>query len=114
MIDAFPSLLGVPNDRERYLKAIEQIYNSDAYHSLSIEGYRVSPELIDRVRSKAWHPDDHGNDSKSHDALAARGFWQAFQRVKKDVTDVIAGTATVELVIMIGIESCSSPVWSLA
>ena len=98
VVDAFPSPLGVPKDRERYLKAIEQIYNSDAYHSLSIEGYRVSPELIDRVRSKAWHPDGHGNDSKSHDALAARGYWQAFQRVKKDVTDVIAGTAPGELV----------------
>ena len=27
---------------------------SDAYHSLSIEGYRVSPELIERVRRGSW------------------------------------------------------------
>jgi hypothetical protein len=26
-------------------------YVTDAYHSLSIEGYRVTPELIERVRS---------------------------------------------------------------
>ena len=62
VIDAFPSPPGVPNDRERYLKSVDQIYNSDAYHSLSIEGYRVSPELIDRVRSKSWDPDSHGAD----------------------------------------------------
>jgi hypothetical protein len=28
---------------------------SDAYHSLSIEGYSVTPELIDCVRSD-WNP----------------------------------------------------------
>jgi hypothetical protein len=36
-----------------YLKAVDDIYVNDAYHSLSIEGYRVSPELIERVRTGA-------------------------------------------------------------
>jgi len=98
VIDAFPSPPGVPNDRERYLKAVDEIYKSDAYHSLSIEGYRVTPELIDRVRSGAWDPEDLEADRESRDALAARGYWQAFQIVKTDVAKVVAGTAPGDLV----------------
>jgi len=67
------------------------IYQSDAYHSLSIEGYRVSPELIERVMSGAWDPAHHEADRQSRDALAARGYWQAFQKVKGTVSKVLAG-----------------------
>ena len=89
---------GLPNDCETYLQAVEEIYPSDAYHSLSIEGYRVTPWLVDRVHSGAWNPDDHDNDRESRDALAARGYWQAFQLVKEDVKKVIAGAAPGRLV----------------
>lgn len=44
------------------LKAADDIYVTDAYHSLSIEGYRVSPELIERVRSGEWDPDENADD----------------------------------------------------
>ena len=33
------------------MKEIEKLYQYDAYHSLSIEGYEVTPELIERARS---------------------------------------------------------------
>ena len=33
----------------------------------------------------------HEDDRKSRDALAARGYWQAFQKVKATVAEVIAG-----------------------
>lgn len=98
VIDTFPPAPGLPNDRERYLRAVDEIYKSDAYHSLSIEGYRVTPELIDRVRSGAWDPEHHHADRQDRDALAARGYWQAFQMVKEDVAKVIAGTAPGDLV----------------
>jgi Fic family protein len=70
------------------------MYTQDAYHSLSIEGYRVTPQLIDRVRSGDWAPDQSPEDRERRDALAARGYWQAFQRVKATVADVLADPAS--------------------
>jgi hypothetical protein len=65
-------------------------YKSDAYHSLSIEGYSVTPALIERVQRGDWDPDHHDDDRVSRDALAARGYWQTFQKVKETVGEVIA------------------------
>jgi fido (protein-threonine AMPylation protein) len=87
----FPKAPGLPKDRGDYLKFVDEIYKSDAYHSLSIEGYSVTPELIDRVRAGGWDPDHHDDDRKNRDALAARGYWQAFQAVKASVSEIIAG-----------------------
>src|SRR5712691_7777146 len=90
-IAAFPKAPGLPKDTGAYLKFIDEIYKSDAYHSLSIEGYRVTPELIERVRAGTWNPDAHDADRKNRDALAARCYWQAFQSVKKSIEKIIAG-----------------------
>lgn len=90
--DGFPSALGLPKDKEAYLRFVEEIYQSDAYHSLSIEGYRVTPELIERVRAGNWNPEVDEADRKNRDALAARGYWQAFQKVKEAVTKIIGGS----------------------
>ena len=86
----FPKAPGLPKDRGEYLKFVDEIYKSDAYHSLSIEGYSVTPELIERVRAGGWDPDNHDDDRKNRDALAARGYWQAFQAVKGSVAEIIA------------------------
>jgi len=82
---------GLPEDKEEYLHRVDEIYRNDAYHSLSIEGYSVTPEMIDRVRQGNWNPDNDEADRKSRDALAARGYWQAFQAVKDAVGKVIVG-----------------------
>jgi len=74
-----------------YLKQVDELYANDAYNSLSIEGYRVSEALIQRVRAGNWNPDSDENDRENRDALAARGYWQAFQRVKKSLEAVLAG-----------------------
>ena len=74
---------GLPRDKGAYLEFVDDIYKSDAYHSLSIEGYSVTPQLIERVQQGNWDPDHHDDDRKSRDALAARGYWQAFQKVKR-------------------------------
>lgn len=76
---------------KEYLKSVDEKYVTDAYHSLSIEGYRVSFELIERVRSGSWDPEQNENDKDQKNALAARGYWQAFQSVKKSITKVISG-----------------------
>lgn len=72
-----------------FLERMEAQYKLDAYHSLSIEGYRVTDKLINKVRSGSWKPDRDDADSKN--ALAARGYWQAFQTVKKSVSDILNG-----------------------
>lgn len=93
VIERFPPAPGLPTDKAAYLGDIDDVYTSDAYHSLSIEGYRVSPELIQRVRSGDWNPKDVEDDRLARDALAARGYWQAFQAVKTDVEKVISGVS---------------------
>jgi hypothetical protein len=45
-----------------YLKQVQEVYVSDAYHSLSIAGYRVSPALIEAVRSATWNPGANEQD----------------------------------------------------
>ncbi len=87
----FPQPPGLPVDRERYLKHVDDVYVTDAYHSLSIEGYRVSRELIERVRSGDWNPDNDEEDRQRRDALAARGYWQSHQRVRETVARIITG-----------------------
>jgi fido (protein-threonine AMPylation protein) len=91
VIENFPKAPGLPKNREEYLRFVDNIYQSDAYHSLSIEGYRVTPPLIERVQKGDWDPDHHDDDRKNRDALAARGYWQAFQKVKGTVAEIIAG-----------------------
>jgi hypothetical protein len=91
IIDNFPETPGKIKSTKDYLKDVEDAYTSDAYHSLSIEGYRVSEELIKKVRSGNWNPDDDGGDNEHRDALAARGYWQAFQSVKESLQKILDG-----------------------
>lgn len=91
VIKSFPKPPGLPRDKNAYIHHVEEIYKSDAYHSLSIEGYSVTPEVIEKVRQGNWSPEHDVDDIKSRDALAARGYWQAFQKVKAAVQKVIAG-----------------------
>lgn len=97
VIDTFPQAPGLPADPSRYLKNVDDIYQSDAYHSLSIEGYRVTPALIDQVRSGQWNPKDSDAHRQHHNALAARGYWQCFQSVRGAVEKVIKGQNAGEL-----------------
>jgi hypothetical protein len=92
-MEGFSPAPGLPRDKQAYLRFVDEIYQSDAYHSLSIEGYRVSPELIQRVRAGNWNRDLSEADRQNRDALAARGYWQAFQQVKQAVAKIIAGSA---------------------
>jgi fido (protein-threonine AMPylation protein) len=91
IIENFPKAPGLPKDRKEYLGFVDDIYKSDAYHSLSIEGYSVTPALIERVQRGGWDPAHQDDDRKNRDALAARGYWQAFQLVKASVAEIIAG-----------------------
>jgi hypothetical protein len=98
VLDAFPQAPGLPDDKDRYMKFVDDLYQSDAYHSLSIEGYSVTPELIDRVRQGDWNPQADEQDRQNRDALAARGYWQAFQSMKKSVSAILGGAPAGALV----------------
>lgn len=91
VIKNFPTSPGLPKDASAYLQRVEGLYVSDAYNSLSIEGYRVSAEMIGRVRAGNWNPDGVEGDRAHRDALAARGYWQAFQVVERSIRQVLGG-----------------------
>jgi len=91
ILKIFPPPPGITSNIKGCLKRIDEIYVSDAYNSLSIEGYKVSADLIERVRSGNWNPDTIKGDRDHRDALAARGYWQAFQTVKGSVEKVLRG-----------------------
>ena len=96
-IDVFPAPPGMPRSVGTYIKALEEVYVNDAYHSLSIEGYRVSAELIDRVRQGNWNPENNAEDRENRNALAARGYYDAFVSAKASVERVLRGETAGEV-----------------
>jgi hypothetical protein len=91
IIEVFPKAPGIQKDINASIKKIEDIYVTDAYHSLSIEKYRVTTELIERVRSGAWDTSENEDDRKQKDAMAARGYWMAFNAVKVSLNRILRG-----------------------
>ena len=89
--EIFPDAPKKKTNIDAYMKHVGQIYVTDAYHSLSIEGYRVSAELIERVRTGAWNPDNNEKDREQTNALAARGYHEAFEVVTQSVRNVLDG-----------------------
>jgi len=76
---------------EDYLARVEAIRVEDAYHSLSIERYRVTHELIRKVAEGQWDPSGNPQDQRPIDAMAARGYLDAFELVKEDSGQVFSG-----------------------
>lgn len=91
VIARFPHAPGRPNDIDAHLRRVNETYVADAYHSLSIEGYRVTPHLIDRVRRGDGNPDADEGDRRQRDALAARGYWLAHQAALTSLESVLHG-----------------------
>jgi len=91
VIDVFPDAPSKEIDIDEYMKDVEEVYVTDAYHSLSIEGYSVSEELIRKVRDGEWDPDNEAEDREQRNALAAKGYFDAFQVVKNSVRKVLDG-----------------------
>ncbi len=91
ILSVFPASPGLPKDTDAYLKQTADTYLQDAYNSLSIEGYKVSAELIERVRHGNWNPENEENDRNHKNAMAARGYWQAYQAVQASLKDILKG-----------------------
>ena len=71
VLDRFPAPPGRRGGVDAVLEGFDRLYATDAYHSLSIEGYRVSPALIERVRGGAWNPARSEEDRAHRDAMPA-------------------------------------------
>lgn len=98
VIAHFPEIQHTHTDIEACLKDIDAQYRLDAYHSLSIEGYKVTDELIEKVKSGSWKPDEDSSDADQRNAMAARGYWQAFQAVKESVKKILGGKNPGEII----------------
>ena len=84
-------------DANAILANMEANYAKDSYHSLSIEGYRVTEGLIEQVRSGNWNPEKNALDWERKNALAARGYYQAFNVVKDSVEKILSGAPAGEI-----------------
>ena len=91
VIANFPETQHTHTDIDACLKDIDSQYKLDAYHSLSIEGYKVTDELIEKVKTGNWKPDEDSSDAEQRNAMAARGYWQAFQAVKESTKKILKG-----------------------
>ncbi len=89
----FPMPPGLPKQPDEYLNIVDELYEYDAYNSLSIEGYRVTPELIKRVQNNDWNPDLYEHDNQQRNALAARGYFEAYQSVKVTLNQILNGAS---------------------
>jgi hypothetical protein len=91
VIANFPDAPGLPKNNEAYLHKVDEIYQYDAYNSLSIEGYQVTHELINRVKNSQWDPIGNNQDNNIKNAMAAKGYFDTFQQVKQCVKQVLEG-----------------------
>ncbi len=86
-------------DKDKILRMMDEYYLLDSYHSLSIEGYVVSQALLDRVRSGKWDPEKEYSDKKERNALAARGYYQAYNVVKASIKKILDGKSPAEVFV---------------
>ena len=91
VLAAFPPAPGLPTAPAAYMAAVKDSYARDAYNSLSIEGYRVTHELIERVASGVWNPAKSEADEPSRDAMAARGYYLARMGVEASIGRILTG-----------------------
>jgi Fic family protein len=92
VVQLFPPAPGISPDVKSYLQKVDDLYLTDAYHSLSIERYKVTPGLIARVSSGEWNSKSNEEDRKQRDAMAARGYYQAFNQVKESIEKILLGS----------------------
>ena len=65
--------------------------NQSDLYTVSVNVNPVPPDLIERVKSGVWNIIENENDKQQRDAMAARGYWQAFIAVKESVNSILNG-----------------------
>jgi hypothetical protein len=104
VLELFPAAPGAPQ-ADAYLGRVAEIYTHDAYHSLSIEGYQVTRELIARIAAGEWAPEAQGTDQAQVNAMAAKGYHETFQTVLTSLREILASNPAPAIV------SRDLPIW---
>ena len=78
-------------DAGSILAMMDATYIKDSYNSLSIEGFKITEGLLEKVRSGNWDTKNDEEDKERKNALAARGYYQAYQLLKQSVSSALAG-----------------------
>lgn len=86
-------------DVDSVLSMMDATYVKDSYNSLSIEGYKITEGLLERVRSGNWSPEKDEEDMERRNALAARGYYQAYELMKQGVAACFSGQAPSQLYV---------------
>ncbi|WP_104734228.1 Fic family protein [Hanstruepera ponticola] len=92
IVEHFPAGPDQPVNTNDYLNSIDEIYKTDAYHSLSIERYKVSEELIELVSSGEWDVLENEDHKELESAMAAKGYFDASKEVKSSIEKILNGT----------------------
>ena len=107
VIEVFDDLPPIFEFKKRSIKdtldMIEELYVSDAYNSLSIEGYQVTPELIEKVAEGDWSPETQYKDKEQKDALAAKGYFDAFNKVKDLINEAYQAEGELDLEYLVSV-----------
>lgn len=98
VIELMPEAPGLAANPTAYLESVHAEYVKDAYHSLSIEGYHVTKALVEKVRNAGWDPEGNSEDAQQRDAMAARGYYEAFQATEDSISKILAGQNPGEVV----------------
>lgn len=85
--------------KEEVLAMMDETYVKDSYNSLSIEGYKITEGLLERVRRGDWNPEKDEEDKERRNALAARGYYQAYQLLKESIASALAGEDAAEMYV---------------
>jgi len=83
-------------DIKTLLSELDEKYTQDAYHSLSIEGYQVTTELIEKIKHGKWNPAQNNEDRETREALAAKGYYEAFEALKAHIVEKLDAKEKIE------------------
>jgi Fic family protein len=89
IIKLFPKPAQTEKERKYLLETVDSIYVQDAYNSLSIEGYQVSEELIEKIATGNWQPEKNEDDFQHKNAMVAKGYYEAFKAVKNTINKMV-------------------------
>jgi len=90
VIENFPAPPESPSSKEVYFEKAAAIYKHDAYNSLSIEGYAVTLELIEKIRDGVFDQDTE-ESRRQQDAMAAKGYFLAHEVVMRSIERIFDG-----------------------
>lgn len=96
-------------DAKSYLLDVDERYKQDAYHSLSIEGYKVTEELIEKVRTGQWNPEKNESDKENKTLLRQGAIGKRFRKSEKALNGFLKGKMQAKLwrkTIETGIVKC--------